>query len=286
VPITQQPPGGLGDAISPEQWASFILERLGHASVVLRSGARRIPTSASVLHVPRFVDDGAAGWYAELEEIADGEPKGDDLEMIMRKCATLARLSNEVIGDASRSSINAIGDELMKAVGLAVDRAVFVGTGPPRQPTGILGQIQQEETGPVADYDTVVKAAGQIGDHGGLADSLYVAPADWTALQLLKDTTDRPLLQPDATARAPRSFAGLGVFSTPALTAGTAIVGEAAQIVVAIRRDPSVELSDQALFTSDGTVARVVTRMDCGINDHRGLCKITSTAATATARKK
>jgi HK97 family phage major capsid protein len=284
VPITTVE--DIGNAITPEQWSAFILERLGHASVVLRSGARRIPTSASVLHVPRFTKDASAGWYQELEEISEGEPGGDDLEMVMRKCATLAKLSNEVVSDASRSSINAIGDELMKAVGLATDRAILVGAGPPRQPVGILGQIEQNVDGVVDSYDDVVAAVGQVTQHGGEPDSLYCSPADWTKLLLLKDEVGRPLIAPDVAERAQPRFASLNVYSTPALTAGTAIVGESGQIIVAIRRDPSVELSGEAAFTADGTLIRCVTRMDCGINDHRGLCTISTGAARAAAEDK
>ena len=117
MPVTQVPPG-LGTAISGEEWARFVLTRLGHASVVLRSGARRLTTSAPVLHVPRFTGDGSAGWYLELEEIAEGAPPGDDIEMVMRKCATLAKISSEVVSDADRAAINQVGEEMMRAVGL------------------------------------------------------------------------------------------------------------------------------------------------------------------------
>lgn len=286
MPIQQVPPG-LGTAISGEEWASFVLERLGHASVVLRSGARRLTTSAPVLHVPRFTGDGSAGWYLELEELAEGAPPGDDIELIMRKCATLAKLSNEVVADASRSSINQLGETMMSAVGLETDKALLVGQGPPRQPVGILGQIDQVVEGDVVDLDNVIDAAGLVGDVGGEANALYLSPGDWTAWQKVRDGVDRPLLEPSATEAAPPRLAGLSVFRTPALGRGTAVVAQADQIVVAVRDDPSVQLSDQALFTSDGHVVRITTRLDVAINDKRGLAKIVpSSAQAATTRKR
>ena len=42
-------------------------------------------------------------------------------------------------------------------------------------------------------------------------------------------------------------------------------------------------MSDQALFTSDGHVARITTRLDCAINDKRGLAKIVPGAGAAAA---
>lgn len=44
----------------------------------------------------------------------------------------------------------------MPDVGLTVDRAIFVGAGPPRQPVGILGQIDQVIDGEVVDLDNVI----------------------------------------------------------------------------------------------------------------------------------
>ena len=125
----------------------------------------------------------------------------------------------------------------------------------------------------------MIDAAGLIGDVGGEANALYLSPGDWTAWQKVRDAVDRPLLQPDATQAAAPQLAGLSVYRTPALTRGTAVVAQSDQIIVAVRDDPSVEMSDQALFTSDGHVARITTRLDCAINDKRGLAKIVSAAA-------
>jgi HK97 family phage major capsid protein len=284
VPVTQVPPG-LGTAISGQEWASFILTRLQHASVVLRSGARRLTTSSPVLHVPRFTGDGSAGWYLELEEIAEGAPPGDDIEMIMRKCATLAKISSEVVSDASRAAINQLGETMMSAVGLTVDRAIFVGAGPPRQPVGIVGQITQIIEGDVVDLDNVIDAAGLIADVGGEPNALYLAPADWTAWQKVRDGVDRPLLNPDVTQAAAPQLAGLSVYRTPALSSGTAVVAQADQIIVAVRDDPAIEMSSDALFTSDGHVVRITNRLDVAINDSRGLSKIVPTAARAAGEK-
>ena len=41
-------------------------------------------------------------------------------------------------------------------------------------------------------------------------------------------------------------------------------------IVVAVREDASVAVSDQFAFNADGTVVRVVARVDVGVNDRTG----------------
>ena len=176
MPVTQVPPA-IGTAISGEEWARFILTRLGHASVVLRSGARRLTMSGPILHVPRFIGDGSAGWYQELEEIAEGAPPGDDIELIMRKCATLAKISSTRSSPTppGRDQPARRGDDARRRP--HVDRAIFNGAGPPRQPVGILGQIDQVVDGDPVDLDNVIDAAGLIGDVGGEASLLYLCRA-------------------------------------------------------------------------------------------------------------
>ena len=63
------------------------------------------------------------------------------------------------------------------------------------------------------------------------------------------------------------------------------VIAEADQIVVAVREDASVAVSDQFAFNADGTVVRVVARVDVGVNDPDGLCVIKATAGTQAAKK-
>jgi hypothetical protein len=71
------------------------------------------------------------------------------------------------------------------------------------------------------------------------------------------------------------------------MPAGQALVAQADQIVVAVRQDASVAVSDAPLFTSDGTVARVIARIDAGVNDLEGLASVKDVAAaTATTKAK
>jgi HK97 family phage major capsid protein len=99
MPITQS--GGLGAAISPEQWASYVLEHLSQQSVVLASGATRVDTPNRVVHIPQVLTDGAAAWYGELEEIGPGDPTGEDLVLTPRKVAAPTKLSNEAVENSS-----------------------------------------------------------------------------------------------------------------------------------------------------------------------------------------
>src|SRR5262249_21632111 len=138
MPITEAP-GGFGHAISPEQWAAFVLEHLSAQSVVLASGATRIDTPNRVVHVPRVKADGSAAWFSELETINVGDPSGDELILTPRKCAAITTLSDEVISDSSPSVLDSVGSAMTRAVALKVDEGVLVGAGG-KAPTGVFGQ--------------------------------------------------------------------------------------------------------------------------------------------------
>lgn len=269
---------GIGEAISPEEWSSYVLDHLAHESVVLASGATRIDTSAKQVHVPRLTSDGGAGWFAELEEIDVGDPVGDDLVLTPHKCAAVTVLSNEVVADSNPSVLDAVGGAMTRAVALAADKALFVGGGTVSAPAGFVnhgGTVSPLQTvaGSIT-YANVVRAGGSIAAYGGRADSLYVNPSDYTTLQLAVGGDDRPLIQPDASQGGAATIAGFRVYPTPALGAGTALVAQASQLVVALRSDASVDFSTDALFEKDATVARVVARVDGDVADPNGVCLI------------
>jgi HK97 family phage major capsid protein len=264
---------GLGAAVTPEEWAAFVLEHLAHQSVTLASGATRIDTAAKQVHVPRLTDDGGVDWYGELEEISNDVPDGEDLVLTPKKIAALARLSNESVGDSSPSVLDATGKAMLRAIALAADAAIWHGAGG-KQPLGILDNPEVElpfQEGNV-DYEGLVRAAGKIRARGGIPDVAYVNPIDLTELQLQEDGMNRPLIQPDASKGMAPTVAGLGLFPSPAFEEGEAVVAQADQIVIAVRQDASIAFSTDVAFASDGTVARVIARLDAGVNDSDGLC--------------
>ena len=78
---------------------------------------------------------------------------------------------------------------------------------------------------------------------------------------------------------------GLTLWQTKGIAAGTALVADPAQIVVAVRSDPTVAVSSDAIFTQDGSICRVVARLDAGVNDPSGLVSIAATAQRETAQR-
>lgn len=254
-----------------------MLTHLSSQSVVLASGATRIDTALRAVHVPRVLSDGTAAWYAELEEITEAGPTGDELVLTPKKVATLVRLSSEVIDDSSPSVLDVVGTRMMAAVALTADRAILTGADP-KGPQGVFAEAGQHVAGPIT-IDSLIDGAGLVSDVGGTARVAFVHPTNHTALMKEKDLNERPLLTPDYSGGPSSTVYGLAIYVTKGIAVDTALVCDPTQIVVAVRSDPQVAVSTDAIFTSDGSICRVIARLDCGTNDPAGLVSIAATAA-------
>jgi HK97 family phage major capsid protein len=203
--------------------------------------------------------------------------------MVPKKVAILTKLSSEVVEDSSPSVLDTVGTAMTRAVALTADRAILNGSDP-KGPVGVYGQAGQHVVSPTITIDSLIDAAGLVSDVGGQATVGYVHPADFTALQKEKDANNRPLLTPDFAGGPSSTVYGLALWATKGIAQGTALVADPTQIIVAVRNDPTVAVSTDALFTSDGAVCRVIARIDCGVNDANGLVSIAAvTGATAEA---
>lgn len=267
---------GVNATWGREDWANYVLEHLTTASVLLRAGARLVPVRGRIAHIPRTLTDGTATWTAEGAEIASNAPTGDQLVLTPKKLANVVSLSRESIEDAPVSELDAIGNALARSVAQAIDARGFGAlAATATEPAGLRNYAIPAQTGGV-NIDNVIRAVGTVESFGAIANAIFVNPTDLTTLRLVKESTgsNKPVLQPDLQAGGAERIAGAIVYPTPNLPAGTAIVGDAGQIVVGVRRDIEVAFSADAKFTSDSVAARVTARADWGWNDIRGAVAI------------
>ncbi len=265
---------GLNAAHGAISWAQFVLDHLSAQSVLLRSGARRINVVGAQAHVARVLTDGTATFVAELAPIPSSAPTGDDLVLAPKKLANVVTLSNEAIGDSPIDELDGVGNALVRAVATALDARAFSASAATAVAfAGLLSVTLPSQAGGV-NIDNILRAIGTIAAAGGVANAVYIAPGDLTTLRLAKDTSGRPLLQPDLQAGGAERIGGAVLYPVPALPAGTALVAQADQIVVGVRQDADVTFSAHSAFTSDAVVARVVARADVGTNDVAGLVKV------------
>jgi HK97 family phage major capsid protein len=264
---------GLNTTWGAEEWAAYVVDHLGAQSVLLRAGARLVPVRGRVAHIPKVLTDGTADWVAEGTEIPSSAPTGDTLDLVPKKLANVVSLSNESIEDAPVNELDAVGNALTRSVATAIDAKAFTADAATAiAPAGLLGLGLTPAVGPVS-IDNIITAVGTVEDVGAVASAVFINPLDLTDLRLVKEIagSNRPVLQPDLQAGGAERIAGATLWPTPTLPRGSAVIGDASQIVVGVRRDIDVQFSAHAKFTADSVVARVTARADWGVNDERGL---------------
>ena len=125
MPITEFPSGGLGAGFAPEEWASYVLDNLSAASVLLASGATEVRTTGKAVHVPKLTGDANTAWYDELEPIGEGAPPGVDMVLTPQKVAALCTISNETVADSNASVLNSVGEKMVRSVALEADLSLI-----------------------------------------------------------------------------------------------------------------------------------------------------------------
>ena len=118
------------------------------------------------------------------------------------------------------------------------------------------------------DVDHILDGIGAIEGHGGVADTVFLAPSDLTSLRKSKASTSVIyILNSDLQGPGAERVGGAQLIPTNGLEAGNAVVCMARYITLAIRKDASVDFSSDANFSSDATTTRVVMRVDWAPSD-------------------
>jgi HK97 family phage major capsid protein len=269
---------GLSTTIGSEQWSDVLIEALILQSALLRSGATMTRTEGRVFHCPRLKVHPAAAWVAELAPIPSDSGDADTLVLVPRKVANVLNLSTESIEDASIDELTAVGNAMVKGVAVQVDAAAFSSSAATSTtPAGLLSYTLPGGTAGVS-IDSILDGVGAIQGHGGEPDTVFLNPADQTAIRKLKATTGQYIVAPDAAdveGQPAVRIAGCQLLPTNGLTAGTAVVCESRYVQCAVRRDASVDFSADAAFSSDAVVARVTMRIDWSVGDVNAFYVIT-----------
>jgi HK97 family phage major capsid protein len=259
------PSPGLTATWGRESWSPVLIEALSNESVLLRAGANRVVADGRVIHVPRMLVAPDADWVGELVELPTNAGDADTLELTPKKIGNVVSLSRESIEDSAVAELDAVGNAMVRGVATKVDAKFFSpDAATATAPAGIFATTLPSG-GTAVDIDTIVGAVGVVGAAGGLANAVFLSPADLTKIRQAVIGGGYSISDP--TAPGVEKIAGATLWPTPALNAGEALVADARYIVLAVRRDAAVDFSEDALFTSDGVAARVTMRVDWGVGD-------------------
>lgn len=206
-------------------------------------------------------DPGVAG------TVAEGAAKPQtDFDIVERsakveKIAVWIKVSKEALADLKflQSEINT---ELRELVELKLDEQILSGNGTTPNLKGILQYAPAFAAVstmalliPTPNrFDVLMAAVAQIAAANFQADTAVLNPADFYAMQLVKDAEGRYLLPPFSTADGMR-VAGLRIVANNGVTAGTFLVGDFKKDNLAIREELNIQIG----YVNDDFTKNLVT---------------------------
>lgn len=256
--------------ILPPQYGALITDPLTENALAFDSRvSTTIRTGSNEFRAPRLVEDSAAAWVAEGEEISPSDPTLDEIEIVPKKIGGLTIISRELAEDSNPQAQTIVGQSLARALTTQVDTGFFAAGGG-AQAAGLASITPTEHTGTLDSLDVIHEAKAKAAAQGGKPTALLAHPDDVLALALLKDQTDsnRALLQ------STDSAAGVPVISTRHAAAGTIWMVDASQIYTVLREDTTLAVSRDAYFTSDRIAVRATVRVAWGFITPAALVKI------------
>ena len=166
--------------------------------------------------------------------VAEGDlkPQSDiQFELVsvpIRTIAHWALASRQILDDVPQLQ-SYVDGELMYGLGYVEDNQLLNGAGTGTDLNGIYTQATAFAAGALVvasptKIDVIGAALLQQNLTNLPADGIVVHPSDFTSMQLTKSSTGEYILGDPQTATIPRLF-GLPVVATPAMTAGTFLVG-------------------------------------------------------------
>ena len=268
--------------VEPLDLSTFVWDRLRDSAVVLASGVRVIPTDRKSIKFPTITGDITADFYDELDEIQASDPTLGEFEIEPRAIKALVRGSSEAFEDSDPDLLRLLQDHFNTILGLKLDRELLVGNAA----KGFKGLANMTGTqtlavgGALTNYDPIIKAVGLLAEAKVPPPYAVIAhPRVLTSLDLLKEaeTFNQPLARP---AGIPPIYStsqiGVTAGSTPSTTV---LVFAPAQIIVARRRDVTVEVDRSQEFTTDAVLVRGKLRAAPGTPHPEAIVKITGVAA-------
>lgn len=267
---------GPGSYITPPEHSGSFFDMLAAESVALRSGIRVITTNRDTLKVPLVQADPSAGWTSEGSEITPTDPDLDEVTATPRKLAARVIVSNETIADSNPDVVRLLEMQLVRALSLELDRAVYMGSGTPPEITGldnVTGKLTDGSFS-LTNFDDFADAIAALEAENARANAIVMHPTTWGTLSKVKEATannNKPALLDAAGSVAQgvqRAIYGVPVYVSSQLESGSPLapvkvyIYDAPQIVLVRRAEIRVEVDRSRLFHKDQSEIRAILRAD------------------------
>ncbi|MFD3654241.1 phage major capsid protein [Streptomyces sp. NPDC058620] len=222
-----------------------------------------IPFASATFSVPQLVSSAGADYVAEGQVIPEGQMVWGEVKFTAKKIGEVQWASVEVLEDSAVDQRRVIADNLLRDASLKFDSDAFVGSGT-NPIKGILSQGITTTLGAgkvTVTYDDLADAVARIESTNG-TPSVVWASVDMAAALRKEKASGSGVYQGGSPTDAPASTAwGFSILSSAFLPAKTVIVSDASRVVVGLRRNATIRISEDARFDKDQVGFKLTMRM-------------------------
>ncbi|WP_055524170.1 phage major capsid protein [Streptomyces graminilatus] len=262
--VAEGVPGDGGYTV-PEQTATKYIDVLKAKSTFLRGLPVEsiVPFSSATFSVPQLVSSDGMDYVEEGQTIPEGDMVWGEVKFEAKKIGRIQWASTEILEDSAIDLRNSIANNLLRDASLKFDADAFTGSGT-NPIKGILSQGVSTTLGSgkiTVTYDDLADAVARIEAMNG-TPSVVWASVDMAAALRKEKAAGSGTYQAGSPTDSPASTAwGLPILSSAFLPVKTVCVADGSRIVVGIRRNATVRVSEDARFDKDQWGFKLTMRM-------------------------
>lgn len=217
-----------GGYLVPDELSTKVIDLARGKNALMEAGATIFPMQSETLRVAKIVGDAGPVWRSESEALTASEMVIGAADFKARSLGVLCKVSYELMDDAPNLG-QVLSMSLAGAFATKLDAAGLGGSGVAPEPLGVLKtpQVPSDRVG--VDYPTLITAKGKV------------KTAKHAPNAIILNTDDEAMLA-GKTASGSGTWLGwppylddLAKIATPAITAGTAIIGDFTLVGIGIR---------------------------------------------------
>jgi HK97 family phage major capsid protein len=250
------------------------IDVLRNASSVMAAGATMLNGLSGDVKIPKKLSAANANWISsEGGSAAESEMTVGSVSLTPKSLGAYTDVTRQLLIQSSLSVENLIRDDLVQALGLAIDKAALEGTGTGGQPTGILNTTGINTTTFAAANPTFAEMVAMetaIAEDNALANAMsYIMPASmYGALK----TTEKASGTAQFVVEQGGTVNGYRTIVSNQATAGNAYFGNFSDLLVGMFGGLDITV-DPYTHSTSGTVRVVALQsVDTAVRHAQSFC--------------
>lgn len=278
--LTVGTPTAGGNLVATNLVPSSFIDLLRARSRAAQLGATMLPGLVGNVTIPKLTGAATGYWLAnEATAITESQQTIGQLALAPKTLGAYTELSRQLMMQSTPAAEQLVMDDLAKVMALAIDLAVFEGSGSSGQPSGIsvtagIGSV----TGGSLDLADCIEFQTDLAAGNALVDGCAYITTPAVA-GLLKGrariaSTDSVTLWSGSVLDG--TIEGFRATTSTQLTAASMIFGDFSQVVVAEWGMLEIALNPYAAFPTAITGIRAIQSVDIGIRQAAAFSRATS----------